>query len=843
MRVAEADDNFEVVVIGGGVVGLFLAFLTATGVNGRKHVRVYDNRWTRTHGNTVRWKQNVDEWFHRLQHIVTLERSFWEHFPSDFERRLFPPGRFTRQWPLQQGGRQSCVHPRNIALHELEDLLLEAAQEEPFSDLIELLPVEYCQAEHSRVTKEQPFHAIVLADGSLACTVRDSLLTPFFGVVTAYSDCVPAEFLCISFNLGDVKPFLNVTESTVITLAQQRYFFIAQDERRGSVSIRLTDREAKEVEELCGLEAQVAVKNFNIGAIGHWALEALKLFGIPKDAVESMTRLRSSAHNHRAYHAELAGYVTPRGSDAMPHPYAFLVGKAADMVEFWPGCEFKAGIQGACSVFQNLANLQQCICAEWPVHDSMFKDHDRTMATFQAQRSRFSGHPKLFPNTLDSTPQSTSTARTHKHGDECPVRKSFLAAVRDSHQRLAQGGLPPEREQELPTVDSLLQKISHMDLSFETYRLFQNTGPWSIERSEIDGAALPWQGIEVEAPINEQADLQTGVSGVAVQQSLDKGASSMMGPGTTMDDARALFNRGVRYLQGKQVKGDDSKAAECLLQAAQQGHQQAQYAIGVMLLHGRGVKQDRRQAARWFTDAAKQGHAKAQYNLGIMCQYGVGLARDLVAASTWTMLAAEQGHKKALRSSNLIRFGAGDWMDYDHKQMGTDGILKEAQRGNKHAQYKIGVMLYTGDCVEQDKARASFWFMQAAQQGLIEAQYQISRMLFLGDGVEKDTEYAFRFLVLAAEQGHIEAQHNLGVKLYFGEGIGLDRKSAAYWFLKAANQGFPQSQNNIGWMLVIGDGVQQNVEEGRKWLMEAAARGNVEAQSHINAVEGHVITS
>ncbi|CAE7459076.1 esiB [Symbiodinium natans] len=220
----------------------------------------------------------------------------------------------------------------------------------------------------------------------------------------------------------------------------------------------------------------------------------------------------------------------------------------------------------------------------------------------------------------------------------------------------------------------------------------------------------------------------------------------------------------------------------------------------------------------------------------------LGVERNLELAKEWTEQAAKRGHKKAIRSKGIKVFGVGPWLDYDPDEMGVERIVKEAEAGNTHAQFRLGSMYYEGEKMSTDKAKASYWFMQAAQAGLPEAQYQISRMLFLGDGVEADTEYAMRFLKLAAGRGHVESMHNLGAKLYFGDGIENDRRTAASWFLKAAQEGFPQSQNNLGWMLYTGDGVPMNTQEGLKWLEKAANAGNEEAQYHLLAVRGTMIS-
>jgi TPR repeat protein len=48
--------------------------------------------------------------------------------------------------------------------------------------------------------------------------------------------------------------------------------------------------------------------------------------------------------------------------------------------------------------------------------------------------------------------------------------------------------------------------------------------------------------------------------------------------------------------------------------AADQGQAKAQYNLGVMYANGKGVLKDDKQAVYWYQKAADQGQAKAQSN-------------------------------------------------------------------------------------------------------------------------------------------------------------------------------------------------------------------------------------
>jgi TPR repeat protein len=62
-----------------------------------------------------------------------------------------------------------------------------------------------------------------------------------------------------------------------------------------------------------------------------------------------------------------------------------------------------------------------------------------------------------------------------------------------------------------------------------------------------------------------------------------------------------------------------------------------------MYKEGKGVGQDYKEAVRWYLEAAGQGHAQAQFNLGLMYSKGDEIELDYKEAVKWYNKAAEQG--------------------------------------------------------------------------------------------------------------------------------------------------------------------------------------------------------
>ncbi len=119
-------------------------------------------------------------------------------------------------------------------------------------------------------------------------------------------------------------------------------------------------------------------------------------------------------------------------------------------------------------------------------------------------------------------------------------------------------------------------------------------------------------------------------------------------------DAKAQFNLGGMYRQGRGVPQDDAEAMKWYRKAAEQGDAKAQGILGFMYDDGQGVAQDYAEAVKWYRKAAGQGYAQAQYNLGLMYYDGQGVSQDYVQAHMWSNLAAAKGDKTATKNRDII---------------------------------------------------------------------------------------------------------------------------------------------------------------------------------------------
>ena len=69
---------------------------------------------------------------------------------------------------------------------------------------------------------------------------------------------------------------------------------------------------------------------------------------------------------------------------------------------------------------------------------------------------------------------------------------------------------------------------------------------------------------------------------------------------------------GVSYDTGEGAEKSDKEAVRWYLQAADQGHADAQYCLGFAYETGEGAEKSDKEAVRWYRQAADQGKAAAQ---------------------------------------------------------------------------------------------------------------------------------------------------------------------------------------------------------------------------------------
>ena len=160
-------------------------------------------------------------------------------------------------------------------------------------------------------------------------------------------------------------------------------------------------------------------------------------------------------------------------------------------------------------------------------------------------------------------------------------------------------------------------------------------------------------------------------------------------------------------------------------------------------------------------------------------------------------------------------------------------LVNKAEAGNAEAQLNLGVCYSNGDGVDQDYAKAVYWFTKAAEHGYAIAQLNLGVCYGNGYGVSQDHAKAVYWYTKAAEQGNAKAQNNLGLCYKKGDGVSRDYGKAVYWYNTAAKQGHTGAQRNLGYCYYNGNGVDQDPVKGIYWLSKAAEQGDADAQTFL----------
>jgi localization factor PodJL len=141
----------------------------------------------------------------------------------------------------------------------------------------------------------------------------------------------------------------------------------------------------------------------------------------------------------------------------------------------------------------------------------------------------------------------------------------------------------------------------------------------------------------------------------------------------------ALYEAGIRYIDGKGIEADPVAGTKLLEAAARLGSAPSEYRLGSLYREGKGVTADKAKALDWFKQAAEGGNARAMHNAGVLMAEGVNGAPDYTAAADWFRRASELN----VRDS----------------------------------QYNLAILYARGLGVKQDLAASYVWFNAAAGQG------------------------------------------------------------------------------------------------------------------------------
>ncbi|NDW05013.1 peptidoglycan-binding protein [Jiella pacifica] len=156
-------------------------------------------------------------------------------------------------------------------------------------------------------------------------------------------------------------------------------------------------------------------------------------------------------------------------------------------------------------------------------------------------------------------------------------------------------------------------------------------------------------------------------------------------------------------------------ATEPLTNAAKAGDPKALFEIGLRLMEGRVGEPDPKAAVDWFELAAARGFAPAEYSLGTLYEKGNGVDRDLAKARDAYLAAAGSGNVRAMHNLAVL-YATGIDGKSDPAQA-AQWFEKAASYGMPDSQYNLGILYARGAGVDQDLAKSYKWFSIVAANG------------------------------------------------------------------------------------------------------------------------------
>ena len=198
--------------------------------------------------------------------------------------------------------------------------------------------------------------------------------------------------------------------------------------------------------------------------------------------------------------------------------------------------------------------------------------------------------------------------------------------------------------------------------------------------------------------------------------------------------------------------------SDALAVKANAGDAGAQFLMGLRYLQGDGVLQDYAVAMDWFLAASEQNQAGAQFNIGSIYLQGCGVEKDPPRAFEWFQKAARNAERDLLYNIAQMVESHQNFLHEDAWPFAVRCYCMAADAGLAEAQMVIGVRLFTGEGVNENRERGVRYLDSAAQQGEPFALGYLGRLNENGALGEPNHPHAAILYYLAALQGHPEAK-------------------------------------------------------------------------------------
>ena len=114
-------------------------------------------------------------------------------------------------------------------------------------------------------------------------------------------------------------------------------------------------------------------------------------------------------------------------------------------------------------------------------------------------------------------------------------------------------------------------------------------------------------------------------------------------------------------------------------------------------------------------------------------------------------------------------------------------LISKANKGEKRAQYKLGLSYMSGNAVNYNPRKAVHWFKKSATQNYYQSWYRLGEMYF--DKVYGMQNYrtSFKWLFKPALHNHSISQYKIALLYFEGKGVAQNNEKALIWATRAKN--------------------------------------------------------
>jgi len=357
-------------------------------------------------------------------------------------------------------------------------------------------------------------------------------------------------------------------------------------------------------------------------------------------------------------------------------------------------------------------------------------------------------------------------------------------------------------------------------------------------------------------------------------------------------DPLAQHELGVRYMLGRGIEADTTKAAYWFHQASVHNVLSARFNLAILLYHGWGVSWNPFESYKAFLSCAEGGMHEAQYVVGLYYTENLVLPRDYNMALAWVRKAAAGGYAPAKEAvselekaaaqqnaQNDTTAGATEFPitafaapDDTTGQQATQALVKSVLLGGDPELRKaLGLSRMIDHDVGVDSLRLQ-GIVSAATSGSPEALAVLGRNSEKGIGRERNVVEACSYYIRAlrmdwprastllwtlvqepgvvgeikgqARRGDPEAQFvwvallGLGYEsVLFREEAVLTPGQAIQMLRRGADRGHASSMNELALCYFSGRWVVQDVQEARRLWLRAQALGSREAEIRLAVLE------